>query len=146
MQAIKKSFAAFLAIMLVTLALVSCRSTAVSPSVVDPEVGQPMECGNPAMLARYDVCTKAANQRRCRAAGGSWERMGLLGTFACQCPTGQENCTCTRPDQCRSMCMGPSDSNSCENAVQGHCSAVSSVFGCHCIFNEDGQTGLICID
>src|SRR5688572_26720801 len=70
--------------------------------------GQAMDpCGDPIVAQRFAACRQAQDQPSCEAAGGTFTRIGLSPDPQCQCPTGQENCPCTDPTSCLSVCIAP---------------------------------------
>ena len=106
-------------------------------------------CGDPAVLARWPVCTAATNQTDCESAGGSWS--GIRGRGFCACPTGQESCACTSSQHCLDWCIpdqaGSSDSPAaCHSALEGRCTG-EITFQCLCRFNEPDQSPMmVCVD
>jgi hypothetical protein len=106
------------------------------------------QCGDPTTMAMYPTCAQATDQGACEAAGGTWEPVGLYPEPVCQCPTGDSDCACTKSSACLAGCIAQTTSGpmGCDGVTEGHCSSVSILVGCWCIFNEGGQPEGFCID
>ena len=105
-------------------------------------------CGDPAIMAGFDECIAAEDEEPCVAAGGSWGTIGLHPDPACQCPTGQADCPCTRSTECLGSCVAvpPSPPFGCEGVTEGSCAPVAPMVGCWCWFDEDGEMMGLCAD
>lgn len=68
------------------------------------------------------------SESECTAAGGSWGRVGLMGTLACTQPSPTAGKECTDSEQCAGMCWsnGPAGSQG-----KGMCQPTNMPFGCH---------------
>ena len=115
-----------------------------------PKVDVPRECGDKAIMARFDACKAAAGkheQAPCEAAGGTWGRIGLHE--GCNCPTGQGGCPCKNAGDCLVKCVSYSNGRGCpETSAAGtwRCTEYHDVVGCHCFLDDHGSMGSICID
>jgi len=110
-----------------------------------PDAG---ECGDPAVLSRFDQCTaSASDQSSCETAGGTWHP-SLLGTPFCTCPTGQGSCPCNKSSQCRGSCIaGPLTNDDCASITVGLCASETGPLGCLCLFHdESGIATTVCVD
>lgn len=102
--------------------------------------------GDPKALANYPTCIKAKDEPSCKAAGGTWTKVGLSPSPECLCPTGQQQCACTNASQCLSACVADNVAPNAKCPSQGHCAAGSIVVGCICLFDKNGKADPICID
>jgi hypothetical protein len=112
----------------------------------DADVDEDAACGDPEVRAAYGDCTAAPDEGSCAAAGGTWGPIGISTDPECQCPTGQEECPCTRRSTCESACIAEIAGSSCDGVTVGHCSPVSVTVGCWCFFNQDGEVEETCAD
>jgi hypothetical protein len=110
----------------------------------------PLECGDKAVMARFDACKAAAAKRQqapCEAAGGTWGWIGLH--VGCNCPTGQGGCPCTAARDCLAKCVYGEGGRQCSKPpAEGnwYCAPYHDVVGCHCSLNDDGKPSAMCID
>jgi len=115
-----------------------------------PKVDAPRECGDRAVMARFETCKAAAGkmeQAPCEAAGGVWGRIGLH--VGCDCPTGQGDCPCASAGDCLAKCVSTSNGQGCpETKAAGawRCTGFHDVVGCHCFLDDEGEMGSICVD
>lgn len=105
-----------------------------------------VECGDEEIIARYETCVEANDEASCTAAGGTWTTEGSIPYDMCICPTGQDDCTCTRASQCLSACIAPTSDGvmGCEGVTEGQCSSVSVQPGCYCFFDNVGGVSGAC--
>ncbi|HHL20167.1 MAG TPA: hypothetical protein ENJ52_01430 [Aliiroseovarius sp.] len=75
------------------------------------------------------------DRAECEARGGEYARAGLFG-HACFMPTPDAGQACSRAGDCEGVCY----------ADTRQCSAVTPVFGCIAMLDEDGKRVEICID
>jgi hypothetical protein len=100
-------------------------------------------CGNP---DKYASCTWDLPQEKCLAEGGQWGTWGLSPIPSCMCPSGDGGCPCNSSDDCVGPCFAPLDMD-CNQYTVGHCSQTKMMFGCFCIFGQEGEPPAgICID
>ena len=77
---------------------------------------------------------------QCEADGGTFQEGGLTGALMCFRPTIDAGTTCKNSNGCQSLCFAYEDRD------EGYCAAVTPIFGCNEIFDENGQRGVLCID
>ena len=108
----------------------------------------PTPCGDEAVMMRYAVCRGADTETECVMSGGTWTIFPFSRMEGCRCPTGQEDCLCTRPSDCVGRCFAPLDGgfDSCRLVDAGTCSTHEPEAGCWCEFVEDGQAYPFCND
>lgn len=115
-----------------------------------PKADAPGECGDKAVIARFEACKAAAGkmaQAPCEVAGGTWGRIGLHE--GCNCPTGQGDCPCKSAGDCFAECVLDPGSRGCPaTAAEGNwrCTAYHDVVGCFCYLDDKGVMGSICVD
>lgn len=85
--------------------------------------------------ASYQACVATTDEPACTAAGGTW----ALGWDFCSCPTGQQDCRCSGPDDCLAGCVepivaAPSPPPSCAAVTEGRCASHGPKSGCGCWF------------
>lgn len=100
-------------------------------------------CGDPEKLARYGACTTAQDEASCVGNGGYWIERHIFPSM-CQCPTGQEMCSCTRASDCLARCI--STQSPCSGSMHGTCASDSSAGNCACQIFDDGTAGELCRD
>lgn len=100
-------------------------------------------CGDPVKLAAYPRCAAASDPWSCTAAGGRWNPGGIFPPW-CQCPTGQEKCSCTKFSDCIAGCL--SAARPCAEALMGSCADSSSLVGCLCILDNQGLPFEVCFN
>jgi len=92
------------------------------------------------------TCDHLLPEAECLALGGEWRS----GVEACTCPTGDAGCPCWSQVHCQGKCLGASQGALCSGEHEiGECSALTTVFGCHCeVMEHDGVEGFtgVCID
>jgi len=105
-------------------------------------------CGDADVMAAYPGCVASNTQQACEAAGGTWTSIGPSPATLCVCPTGQDNCPCTRSTQCIANCRAETSGGvmECNGVTQGTCADMAPFAGCWCFFDENGNVNGICID
>lgn len=76
-----------------------------------------------------------AEQKQCEAEGGQYERAGMFG-MACIKKTNDAGKSCAKASDCEGVCLGETHS----------CSAVTPMFGCFKMIDENGRMEELCID
>ncbi len=99
-------------------------------------------CGDP---DEYADCEYGLDEEACAAAGGTYGVGGLSPEPFCLCPSGDGGCPCHGGDTCVGICYAPLDGD-CQGLTEGTCSDTKIMFGCFCIFEQDGEAWGICID
>ena len=99
-------------------------------------------CGEP---GKYADCTYELEEVVCIEEGGTFGKYGLSPEPFCLCPTGDGGCPCDGPNDCVGVCWAPMDGD-CQELTEGTCSETQMIFGCFCIFEEEGEAWGICID
>jgi len=99
-------------------------------------------CGDP---EEYADCKSELGEEACAAAGGTFGQFGLSPVPFCLCPSGDGGCPCKSSDTCVGICWAPLDGD-CQELTEGTCSETKIMFGCFCIFQEEGEAWGICID
>ncbi|MFH1532672.1 MAG: hypothetical protein ABIK09_18250 [Pseudomonadota bacterium] len=99
-------------------------------------------CGDP---EAYADCTSDLDADPCAEAGGTFGQFGLSPVPFCLCPSGDGGCPCDGPGDCVGICWAPIDGG-CQELTAGTCSETTVMFGCFCIFQEEGEAWGICID
>jgi hypothetical protein len=133
--------------LMLCLLLACCSKPGDAPK---PLRSEPRQCGDKAVMARFDACKAAAarlEQAPCEAAGGKWGRIGLHE--GCNCPTGQGQCPCAAAHDCLAKCLLGEDTQRCpDTATDGkwYCAPYHDVVGCNCSLDDDGKPSPICID
>ncbi|MBM4352429.1 MAG: hypothetical protein FJ109_01315 [Deltaproteobacteria bacterium] len=100
-------------------------------------------CGNP---DKYKDCTWDLAQDKCLEQGGKWGTWGLSPIPSCMCPSGDGGCPCHSSNDCVGPCYAPLDGD-CSKYTVGHCSETKMMFGCFCMFGQEGEPPMgICVD
>ncbi len=99
-------------------------------------------CGDP---DKYADCKYELEEEACVEAGGTFGQGGLSPVPFCLCPSGDGGCPCDDGDTCVGICYAPLDGD-CQELTEGTCSDTQIMFGCFCIFEQDGEAWGICID
>ncbi|WP_428543063.1 hypothetical protein [Profundibacter sp.] len=76
-----------------------------------------------------------AEQKECDAKGGSYQRAGMFGK-SCIMKTQDAGKSCKTGKDCEGICFGDTHT----------CSAVTPMFGCFSMVEDDGKVVEICID
>ncbi len=101
------------------------------------------QCGNP---AKYASCSWDLSEEKCLQEGGQWGTWGLSPKPSCMCPSGDGGCPCNSSDDCVGPCYAPLDGD-CSKYSVGHCSETKMMFGCFCMFGNEGEPPMgICVD
>ena len=79
-------------------------------------------------------------RHRCEAEGGRFERGGITGALMCFQATPDAGAACTKTTDCTGLCLARPD------GAGGSCSSEKPLFGCHDMFDENGERATICID
>jgi hypothetical protein len=80
--------------------------------------------------------SRPTDRAACTAAGGSWERGGMLGNYICFRPEPDAGQSCKAAKDCSGFCMADS----------GTCSVISPQFGCFEFLDDAGQPMGLCLD
>lgn len=96
--------------LLAALALAGCAqtSTAVTPAATMPVAPE--------------------TEEGCKAAGGSWGRVGMMGTLACTMPAPDAGKACSDSDECAGQCWSDAAPGT---TAKGMCQPTNMPFGCH---------------
>ncbi len=82
-----------------------------------------------------------STQEECAKAGGTWGKIGLSPTDACNIKAADFGKTCTDQSQCQGTCIGEN-----ESSVSGKCSEWIITVGCHPILQNGKVNGTLCTD
>lgn len=105
----------------------------------DDSDGAPCPKPTASVQAAYAACIATTVQADCENAGGTWTTFNN-----CSCPTGQEGCRCSSPDDCLGGCIHempgqPDPPTSCSGVTQGLCRGFGPEAGCGCWFEPTPQ-------
>lgn len=82
----------------------------------------------------------------CDAAGGSVQRVGMMGLETCVVPTADANKVCTDSSQCQGRCIQWEASDNTSGKQKGVCQPTNVLFGCFSEVNI-GKVGVaLCVD
>jgi hypothetical protein len=79
---------------------------------------------------------RPATPATCTAAGGTWDKGGMMGRFLCFLPEPDAGQSCRKAQDCSGFCMADS----------GTCSVISPQFGCFEFLDDAGQRIGLCLD
>jgi len=89
---------------------------------------------DPDMMGMTRAEIRAA-QKQCEESGGRYERAGMIGK-ACFHDTNDAGKSCKTGKDCEGVCFGDTHT----------CSAVTPMFGCFSMIDDNGEVSEICID
>ncbi len=101
--------------------------------------------GNCEDPVEYPDCKSDLLEEACADAGGNYGSFGMSPASFCLCPAGDAGCPCDSGDDCVGICFAPIDGD-CQVLTEGTCSKSVTIFGCFCIFEQEGEAWGICID
>jgi hypothetical protein len=107
----------------------------------------PAESGPTAAASNATVIPK--DEQSCRAAGGNWRPVCLMGTLACVVRFNDAGKTCRDGDECQSrQCRyeGKETPDMNGKEVTGKCHAVSDPCGCFTLVEDGKIMGTLCAD
>jgi hypothetical protein len=95
-------------------------------------------CGDQSVMARFRACVSSRKRADCESAGGEWGSYPFSGMMGCFCPTGQQDCPCTKADDCLSICSAgiAGGFDYCATVEMGTCDAVTPIAGCFCAADQ----------
>tara|TARA_Y100000052_G_scaffold27583_1_gene36791 strand:+ start:10376 stop:10687 length:312 start_codon:yes stop_codon:yes gene_type:complete len=91
-----------------------------------------------------------ADRDACAAAGGFYERAGMLGWYRCTQQFADGGQFCRDGSECSGRCMAPDGPRMDENGemlpVTGVCARTDNPFGCYSTVKDGYATSTICVD
>lgn len=83
--------------------------------------------------------------KACAAQGGTWKRMGLVGSWQCELRLSDGGKSCRSNADCQGVCLAPQGAQPGQK-LSGQCAAVTPLYGCFARVSAGEAEPMLCVD